>query len=251
MALFDKWRKKPDTPKQQQSAPQPEPLPDQQHSPAYLELLARSVGVARLRQQRLGEFLGGRDWNVDFSRGVVTFAELEFPMGFLGSESHSQNNWMWGSHNVNGFGGDVIADVTNFVQGPLMADMPDLAGDTVPLDDYFNGHNISSVIAAQCGRTCYYRCPYDGGAAFVLVKGLPDELFAPVPAESIITTLMELVNTGLYAHRPLAAGMLNANCSSVEAAPDKMVGTYANGSKLELNFDELGRMRNFKSHIGA
>lgn len=248
MGLFDKWKKNVTAPpppaKSEPGAPQ-----QTGHSDAYRELLAHSIGTARLRQQRLRDFLAGREWSLDLTKGVIQFGELEFATAFLGSESDIQGTWMWGSYNINGFAQEMIADVCALVGNLPIAAIPDLAGNTLPLDELVNGHYIASIATALHGNACYYRCPYDGGAAFVLVKGLADDIFVPAAPERIITLLGELCSSGHLPHRPLAEGLLGASCAACEKGERQLAGMFEDGSRLEIAFDGLGRIANISSQI--
>ncbi len=135
-----------------------------------------------------------RDWNVDFSRGVILFGSDEYSIQFIGSESEIKNTWLWGWVNINRldkslltFGNKIRALGKKWKLQPLIEE-------EIELNDCFNGHNLSIV---ACGladeKVCYYRCPYSGGAAFVALSNVPEKVFASVGVLRFTSIIMYCV----------------------------------------------------------
>ena len=144
-----------------------------------LDMLSLSAGRAILCQNRLGEqIIADNSWGLDPMKGMIRFGEREFRAGILGSESEIQNTWLWSwAHTESG--------------------LPD------------------SSTAVSCGvsheNICYYRCPYDGGAALVTISGLPEDIFAPVDSTAFLRQYIEIISGFYCDHRLLAAGFLYQN----------------------------------------
>jgi len=227
MGLFDKFKKKP---------------VENATSPALIDMLSRYIGPARQRQLAFGEqVVQERNWNVDLSRGVISFGEDEYPIQLLGTESDSAGTWLWGFANPSGFPDAVLQDseyTYNFCKSA-----PELALIEPALTELVNGHNIASISAAACkDRVCYYRCPYDAGAAFVLVRNVPESVFAPLDAMGVINMISELILQFPLNQKTLVKSMMEINCDEIDEAENKFTGQYTDGTSLTVTFDSQGRI---------
>jgi hypothetical protein len=233
-------------------------------SPAYADLLSRYLGPARQHQLTFGrEITDAARWSVDFRAGTIGFDERTFPLQFVGSESQVSGTWLWGVENVNGFPDHILQAVNQFYNQCVLAGVPDLARTKLPLTEAVQGHAISSIMAAMANPPyCYYRCPYEGGAAFVLVGGVPESVFAPVGVDETVEVIMDLLEQYPLDHRTLAKAMLEKNAVSVVeggepvagsgseqfeamqgvATVSSLIGTFRDGRTLELRFDQAGRI---------
>ena len=206
---------------------------------AYVDLLSAYIGQARLHQLAFGEIVKGKDWDVDFTRGLITFGEDSYPVQFLGSESESSHTWLWGVENINGFPEAVLTDVTRFHQNTVEKLRPA----QLLLDEVVTGHNLASLISASHpDNACYYRCPYEGGAAYVLVKELDDSVFAPAPAMAVAEVIRHLIGQMPMNHRILVESLLQANCQQTEAVSTGIKGAFKAGDVLTATFDTRGRL---------
>lgn len=244
MGLFDKWMKL-----TKRSQPQPPETPA--HSQEYINMLSRCFGIAHLRQTQFSEYLGEyQNWNVDLSRCIILFDDREFSAALLGSESMLNNTWLWGHKNSSGYAQPVIQDVQDFCESNFVQSIADIQSDSFDLDDLVKGHYLASMISVLHGpNTCYYRCPYDGGAAFVLVKNLPEEIFRTIPPQELITVIYQIIGQGIFSHRPLVEGLLETQCSRCEWEGSKVTGHYADGTKLDISFDDLDRISKITTSI--
>ncbi|MDR1825487.1 MAG: hypothetical protein LBR27_09240 [Bifidobacteriaceae bacterium] len=216
------------------------------HSQALIDLASRYLGPALLHQRAFGDLiLSEPRWWADFGEGTISFGEQVYTIQFLGSESEVSNTWLWGTENINNYPDQVLQGVRAF-HGALRqhGTIPDLVESMLPLDELINGHVIASIAAASSsGDWCYYRCPYDGGAAFVLVGDLPEFVFAPVAPKPVADALTHLIQTYPLNHRLLAQSLLTTNCVAQETAPDgALLGTFEDGSIMRVGFDDAGRV---------
>lgn len=205
------------------------------------EILSKYMGPARQRQLLFGELVvRNRDWNVDFGEGVILFGDEKYPAQLLGTESYSSNTWLWGYMNESGVPADVLKD-SEYAHNLCKGAASELALAEPTLSDLVNGHNIASITAiAKEERVCYYRCPYDGGAAFVLVGNIPENVFAPVDAATVIRMISELMMQLPLNHKSLAKSLLLINCVSMNETESMFNGLYKDGTELIICFDELG-----------
>lgn len=209
---------------------------------SMLDMLSLSAGRAILCQNRLGEkIVGDSAWGLDPMEGVIRFGEREFRAGILGSESTIQNTWLWSwAHTESGLPEKATA-VSRRVKRAL-PDLPEFQTGKFMLDEMHNGHNLAMI---ACGvseeNVCYYRCPYDGGAALVTVSGLPDEIFAPAELPEFLRQYIEIIGGFYCDHRLLAAGALFQNGTPFTASEDEnsIVADFS-GRKLRLLFEQTG-----------
>ncbi|MDR1779034.1 MAG: hypothetical protein LBR14_04745 [Clostridiales Family XIII bacterium] len=219
-------------------------------SPVYLDLMSRYLGPAVQHQRTFGKEIEGTErWFVDFKDGTIVFDERRFPVQFIGSESTVTNTWLWGTENVSGMPDSVLTTVNQFYNSFILNNVPDLAQPKLALCEAVSGHIIAMIMAAMATPPyCYYRCPVSTGAAFVLVGGIPEHVFAPIGLEETVEVISDLLEKYALDHRTLSRTMLEKNAVSVETggAPgeDKLTGTYADGRTLEIWFDADGHILN-------
>ena len=147
----------------------------------YLSLLSLSVGAAISRQKKMGELvIGASGWNVDVRNRRIKFGENEFDCGIIGSESYQSNTWLWGWANTE----SGVPEICFAPSRRAKRNFPECAEFSTGkfmLDEIHTGHNLSMItVSVSEKNACYYRCPYDGGALFVQIEGLPESVFAPI-----------------------------------------------------------------------
>jgi len=201
----------------------------------FLSLLSLSAGYSIACQNKMGELvIGDNGWNVDIKGGTIRFGERVFKSGVLGSESHESGTWLWGWANTEG-GLPEIASAPSRRAKKLLPDVAEFINGKFMLDELHTGHNIAMVC---CGISedamCYYRCPYNGGAAFVTVSGLPEEVFSPLPIQEFVNQYMQIISSLYCDHRLLAAGFLFQNGNDFQAERDSIAAKFDN---ITLRFD--------------
>ena len=84
---------------------------------------------------------------------------------------------------------------------------------------------------------CYYRCPYDGGAAVAAISGLPDEIFAPVDSAAFLRQYIEIISGFYCDHRLLAAGFLFQNGTPFTESENTLTGDFGE-RKIRFVFEQ-------------
>jgi hypothetical protein len=262
MSLIDTWRKKhlgspreDEQPREDEKPrleiPQENPtaLRNTIKTPEYFDSLSACIGPARLRQTAFGELIvRDRDWKLDFARGELRFGEDAYPIQFLGTESYADFTWQWAFAGAEAYPEAILAAVGSFYARCMEEGMEELRGHILPLSPLVNGHNIASMAASiDPAGACYYRCPYENGAAYVLVGNLPDAVFAPAPVEKVVSTITDIIRQLPLHHGALAGNLLADNCAEVTQGEDgSLVGRFADGATLTISFDEMGRIISLK-----
>lgn len=205
---------------------------------SMLDMLSLAAGRSFLCQNRMGEkIVGQANWGLDPMKGVIRFGEREFTAGVLGTESTIQNTWLWSwAHTESGLPERSVA-VSRRVRRAL-PDLPEFQTGKFMLDELHNGHALAMISVGAFGENlCYYRCPYDGGAAFVTVSGLPEEIFAPADAQEFLRQYIEIISGFYCDHRLLAAGFLHQNGTPFTAGENFIAADFDN-RKIRFTFEQ-------------
>lgn len=202
----------------------------------FLDLLSLSVGWSIACQNRLGELIGDSGWNVDLKEGTIKFGERVFRSGVLGTESSTSGTWLWAWENTEGGLPEIAAAPSRRARKKL-PDCPEFANGKFMLDELHTGHNLAMVCCAVSEKDiCYYRCPHSEGAAFVTVDGLPEEVFAPVDAQSFLRQMMEIISAFYCDHRLMAAGFLYMNGTPFTENGSSIAAAFG-GRVVKLDFE--------------
>lgn len=208
----------------------------------FAQLFATVAGSAMARQLQFADYLGERRWSVNLNEGQVRFGDdLAFPMQLIGTESQHDDTWLWAWANPSAIPIPLIEAAEQLRQYGEQHHLPELAERSCSLS-VADGHRLSMVASGLVRKTCYYRGPYEGGALFFLVLGLPVELFARVAVERACTVLGQLISEFEVDHRLLAESFLQDQGFALSAVGHTLHAVRDDGSKLDLTFDELSRI---------
>ena len=202
------------------------------------DVLSLAAGYSFLCQNRMGEkIIGDNGWALDPMNGIIRFGDREYTAGILGSESAVQNTWLWSwAHTESG-----LPERCTAASRRAKRALPELAEfrtGKFMLDELHNGHNLSMICAGVSEENvCYYRCPYEGGAVFVLISGLPEEIFAPAEIPEFLRQYMEIIGGFYCDHRLLAAGFLHQNGTPFTADGSVITADFGKGG-LRFSFEE-------------
>ncbi|MBQ8195977.1 MAG: hypothetical protein IJZ47_11535 [Oscillospiraceae bacterium] len=203
---------------------------------SFLDLLSLSVGWSIACQNRLGELIGDNGWNVDLKSGTIKFGEHIFKSGVLGTESSSSGTWLWAWENTEGGLPEIAAAPSRRAKKQL-GDCPEFTNGKFMLDELHTGHNLAMVCCAVSDKDiCYYRCPHSEGAAFVTVEELPEDIFAPLDAQSLLRQIMEIISVFYCDHRLLTAGLLHMN-GNLFTADDRSISAEFDGRSIRFTFE--------------
>lgn len=184
---------------------------------SWFQVFSACLGKMMAVQNACGELVvKGQNWNVDFSKGVISFGNKEYPLQFIGSEAASSNTWLWGWENVNGFSDEIIKMAKHTRDTGKQWNLEPLITPEFNLDDTFNGHTLSIVACGLSDRCCYYRGPHSGGAILVAFSGVPQEVFAPVDVAKFTSLTMQCIQQFHVDHKIFAESLLLWNGTKYE-----------------------------------
>lgn len=213
-------------------------------------LFSTSVGKIFANQQAFSKkIVGGKDWFIDFEKGIISFDESEFPVQLLGSQSEELNTWLWIWANESHLPDQVKEDALICRAYGEEHGLSQLTTASLPLTEHLNSHMITIVSAAvHPENVCYYRAPYEGGVAFVLVKDLPTEIFQPVDALTFANLCTQIITAYAVDHKKMVEGFLKDNGCQMEWKDNQRIsadfGDYGN---LLIEFDIYGRIKSMNT----
>lgn len=233
MGLFDKFKKQPTTVNRNFNI---ETLGIDTSS--WFEVFSACLGKMVIIQEACADLIvKNRDWNVDFSKGTISFGKDEYPLQFLGSESTNSNSWMWGWNNINQFSESLIKLAESTKSLGEKWKLEPLTITQFELDDTFNGHNLAIATCGLSDHYCYYRCPHANGAAFVAFSDVPDKVFAPVDLVKFADTVVACVKQFHVDHKIFTEAFLMWNGTPYEWKDNEIVAHFQ--KDLHIKFEQV------------
>lgn len=200
------------------------------------------------KQVFLSNLIGESGWVFDLPLGILTFSnQFRWQTQLLGTESETSGIWLWAWANTesNIPAHMLVASLVLKAYGEQHG-IPELTTPQVPLDQ-INGHTLALLASGICEANAYYRCPYNGGALFVLIM---DENFpkCPDPPLQRIATVFPqaIASLDIPDHNLALTGYLDHYGLSYERDDDKIVVKEMGEAVLTATFDELGRLTNLE-----
>ena len=206
------------------------------------------------KQLHLNHLVGRFTWHFDVRAGILSFGKhYHWHAQILGTESNETNTWLWAWANT----GSKLPPA--LVQASLrmkhfgeQQQIPELTEPQIPLTDDINGHVLSMIASGVCDADAYYRGPYDGGAALLLIK---DEKF-PRSKESPLARLPHIFPQAISAfaipdHR-LALTRYLDQCGIVYTSEGNAITVREKeNAVLTATFDEQKRLINLDARLGG
>lgn len=176
-------------------------------------------------QLHLSSLVGECDWHFDVSTGLLSYGnQYCWHTQLLGTESEVDGSWLWAWANTasNIPAQLLVASLALKAYGEQHG-IPELTTPQLPLDQ-IDGHTLSLLASGICEANAYYRCPYEGGALFVLIM---DENFPQCPDPPIqrIATVFPQAIAALAIpdHRLALAGYFDFYGITFEDAENRIV----------------------------
>lgn len=138
---------------------------------ALPDLFCRRAAVSFGKQLHLAELVGESGWHFDMPSGLLSFDEqYRWQVQVLGTEAEDSKVWLWAWANER-------SNIPTRLLGSALTlrmlgeshGIPGLAEPQVPISE-INGHTLAMIASVVCRADAYYRCPYEGGAAYLLIK---------------------------------------------------------------------------------
>lgn len=136
-----------------------------------LRLFETHGALALEKQLVLNDLLGDHNWWLDLQAGTIRFDQrLTCRVQVLGTEAHSDQTWLWAWANSQ----SPIPEPQLAASRRLRAlgqqeEIDQLSQSMIRLEG-LEGHHLAMIGSGHCGADAYYRCAYEGGAAYVLLE---------------------------------------------------------------------------------
>ena len=193
-------------------------------------------------------------WWFDMDSGTLAFTQADgsqfiTPVQLLGTQSDHDGTFLWAwANEQSGAPTTLLESVTRlraFGQQHAIAELVD------PLLEGYDGHTLAMVAVGLTGAPAYYRAPYEGGAAFMLM--MSDEIWErpEVPVLRVAQMLGHLLEE-VELSNPLRSLLGWAKVLELQESPiDHGVRlTAADGSWVDLELDTAGRIGRITAQAG-
>jgi hypothetical protein len=215
----------------------------------FQSLLAQHVASSMLKQLRLSEFLGQHNWDVDLVRGEVSFGPgRAFAIQVMGTESQGSGTWLWGwANEASHIPPQLLRCASTLRELGQREGIEELSLPEINLGD-IDGHALAMVASGLCGSSAYYRGPYDGGALFFTVHGVPLPEGAASPLEAINTMNAAIMQYPLD-HGLMVRSFLGQQGFQVIEQERSLLATAPGGSQITINLDAQGRIAGMETTL--
>ena len=181
-----------------------------------------------------------RDWNVDFNKGIIAFADDEYPLQFLGSEANSSNTWLWAWENINEFDDKIISLARSIKEKGEKLNLEALTTAEIDISDELNGHTLSIVACGLADKNyCYYRGPHSGGAIFIAFDRVDEKIFSSINAGKFIDITMKCIQQFSLNHKLFIESFLEWNKTKYECQGDLIVADFGKDGELKIEFEKV------------
>ena len=180
---------------------------------------------------RMQEVLGEYNWNVDMRLGTIAFKTKSgaviatCPVQLVGSEANGTWLWAWANKESNP-PADLLVAVGKLKEDGTEAHFQITEEFPVPSETF--GHEMAILCAGLSGSYGTFRCPFSGGALYVVVESFPKARNLPFNPNRTTQAVMAAISTfKVKDHR-----------AAWEAFPV--------GERLEVSFDDQDRIKNIQ-----
>ncbi len=218
----------------------------------FLRLFEEHAAAVVERELALGDLLGEHNWWLDLTAGTISFGDrLVCPVQVLGTEAESDQTWLWAwANSMSNIPAPLLRAAERLRALGEQEGIGELSDRMVSLDRA-NGHMLATVAAGVCGADAYYRCPYEGGAAFVLLE-VP-ELRSRLDAspQHLINVFVQVASTFPINHQRAFVLYVTHRGYDVEAQPMQVEARSPEGGLIQAQFDAAGRLTAINAQIGG
>lgn len=204
------------------------------------------------KQSALNDRVGRLDWNFDTGTGILRFGDkYQWKAQVLGTESGVSGTWLWAWGNKASHIPENLLEASRSLR-QLGADngISELSSPQIRLDDGFGGHFWAILATGLCKANAYFRGPYKGGAAFLLIKDAdyPEEAGDPLGRlRSMFPQAVCAYNIG--DHRRALLGHAESLGLPVQSQADCVSIKDGAGNCLVAKFDDAARLTEITGKI--
>lgn len=220
---------------------------------ALIDRFCRHVASSCDKQLHLNDLAGSLEWQYSMTTGVLSFgARFRWQAQLLGTEAHDSQTWLWAwANRASNIPPQLLsAALTLRVLGKLHQ-TPELIEPELPLDE-FNGHGLAMLASGACQANAYFRAPYDGGAAILLIKDSNFPRCTEPPLHRISTIFPQAIATIAIPNHRLAFSGYLAHYGLIGEADDNIVVVNDDAKGvLTATFDAAQRLTRLEVTVGV
>ncbi len=205
------------------------------------------------KQLRLSDLIGECPWHFDAASCLLTFnTQYRWQTQLLGTESEASGTWLWAWANTeSNIPAHLLAASLALKAYGEQHGIPELTTPQLPLHQ-IDGHTLALLASGICEANAYYRCPYEGGALYVLIM---DENFPKcpdLPLQRIATVFPQAIaSLEIPDHKLALVGYLDHYSFVHEPDGDRIVVKEKGEVVLTATFDEQNRLTNLEVRLEA
>jgi uncharacterized protein DUF6882 len=223
-------------------------------SPEFETLYHRHILTSFEKQLRLADVVGALSWSFSMDDGLLMFEDdgkappVTFAVQLLGTAADRDSTWLWSWANAASQIPPPLTQDAQRLRGSGAA--PEFADSTFVLDlDNADDHRMALTSSGLLTADAYYRGPYNGGAAFFLLRD--ERLRLPAPdGPRIVRTISEAISgISIADHRAAITAYFGARGLNPRTdGENAVVGTMAAG-ELRAEFDMQGRLADLRGTL--
>lgn len=203
------------------------------------------------KQMHLLDLIGQNEWSFDPAAGLLSFNKLyQWNCQILGTKSSVSGTWLWAWANSK------TTIPTRMLTACLALktygeknNVHQLTTPQFPLSE-LDDDPLVMLASGICEANAYYRCPYEGGALFVLIKDANFPKCSDPPLNRIATVFPQAIaSLDIPNHKLALTGYLEHYGLSHEQNGDKVVVKEAGEVVLLAAFDGMKRMINLEVNL--
>lgn len=215
------------------------------------QIMPRYIIESFGRQIQLMRLVHRLDWHADLAKGLIGYGDVHlFRIQLLATISEADQIWIWAWTNTD----------SNIPAHLLVASLAlkafgeqhgisELTTPQLPLDQ-IDGHTLALLASGICEANAYYRCPYDGGAAFVLIKGENFPHCTEPPLARLATVFPQAISAiEIPDHRLAFISYLEYYGLAFEEDATQVVVKEGDKPVMTASFDELKRLTKLEATI--
>jgi hypothetical protein len=221
-----------------------ETQPQQNSGPCKTEqeLIERFGGNSFDKQIDLGEIIGENDWNVDMTKGEISFgSNLVFPIQVLGTFSHSSETWLWAWANTkSGLSENMTQQAHQLKKYGEENEIGLLSNSEfdATIDDL---HLIGLIASGIFNSSGYYIADYGQGAMVVTIRSEKVDKIHKDNHHRILTVFPQLISQFEMNHNLALTNYLIAKGYKTLENGTKLTATK-NENTITAEFDDQSRL---------
>lgn len=206
------------------------------------ELIERFGASALDKQIDLGEIVGENNWNIDMTKGEISFGDnLVFPIQVLGTFSYLSETWLWAWANTKSELSENITQQAHQLKKYGEVHEIDLLRNSEI--DFTNDdlHLIGLIASGMFNSSGYYIADYGQGAMVVTIKSEKVDNIRKDDHLRILTVFPQLISQFEINHNLTLTNYLTDKGYQISKNGSELTATK-NGKTIKAQFDELSRL---------